>query len=295
MHVLLCRTAIAVALSALAGCGKLDQLESVRGRGIAAASMAPAAAPHQALAEVAAKTGSSTDAGAATQRYLAVRHELQLQTEADAVETAWKSASQACDAASCELIASTLARDDERLPTQATLEARVPHGSFDAFLARVTALGVVGRHAVSAEDKTGEVIDAEARAKNMTEFRDRLRSLMQTPGAKLKDLIDVERELARVQGDIDSLAGRRKLLAGETERVHVVVAFSAKPAVLAGGTWAPVHDAVLDIGRSVARSLAGLIWLVTAALPWALLLLAAFLAVRTWRRRRGRAQATPQT
>ena len=63
----------------------------------------------------------------------------------------------------------------------------------------------------------------------MAEFRDSLRKLMATPNARLKDLVEVERELTRVQSELDSLATRRKLLAGETEKVRVTVAFSARP------------------------------------------------------------------
>ncbi|HET7865450.1 MAG TPA: DUF4349 domain-containing protein [Burkholderiaceae bacterium] len=52
-------------------------------------------------------------------------------------------------------------------------------------------------------------------------FSGTLRCPMATPGAQLKDLIEVERELVRVQSELDSLAARRKGLADQTDKVHV--------------------------------------------------------------------------
>ena len=120
----------------------------------------------------------------------------------------------------------------------------------------------------------------------MSEFRDHLRSLMGTPGAKLKDLIDVERELVRVQSELDSLASRRKALSNQTDKVHVTLSFSARPSVLEAGVWSPVSDAVRGAGRMLAHSVAGLISFVVAVLPWALLLALAGWGTRAlWRRR----------
>jgi hypothetical protein len=185
-----------------------------------------------------------------------------------------------------------LARDDERRPAQASLEARVPPEKFDAFLKQVTALGAVGHHSKTAEDKTDEVIDTEARLKNLSAFRDNLRRLMATPGARLKDLIEVERELVRVQSELDSLASRRKALASETDKIHVMLNFVPRPEVLETGMWSPVRDAMLGAGHAFANSLGGLVKFVVVALPWTIALLVGVLAVRTlWRRRRSRPAA----
>lgn len=280
------------ALSALAlllpACS--DQPERMRGgvAGTATDAAAPSAPPPAVAPprEEAAKERIADGAAAAPlRRLLAVRHELQLVTEADAVESAWRRANEACAAAGCELLSSQLVRDDEQQPAQASLEARLPPQQLDAFLARVTALGRVGRHIRSAEDKTDEVIDTEARIKNLSEFRDHLRRLMATPGARLKDLIEVERELVRVQTEIDSLASRRQALAGQTGKVHVQLAITPRPAVLAQGMWAPVRHAVVGSGHLLARSVAAVIELGVTALPWGLIAAAALLVLRRWRRR----------
>jgi hypothetical protein len=282
--------AFAMAL-ALVACGQKAEVD------MASAEFRHATAPAAAPAAKEMKGASGAEAGLAqpeapARRYLAVRHDLQIQTEAEAVATAWQQANEACAAAGCLVLGSSMSRDDERQPASAMLEARVPPEKLDAFLQRVTALGHIGQHNKTAEDKTDEVIDTEARIKNMSEFRDNLRKLMGTPGAKLKDLIEVERELVRVQSDLDSLASRRKALASQTDLVHVTMQFIAKPSVLERGMWSPVRDAVLGAGHMLANSVAGLITFVVAVLPWVLAMLVFSTVVRAvWRRKRARTAA----
>jgi len=258
--------------------------------GRAPAAVAPPPAAKTVLAAAAAQAPEESSAVAT--RFVAVRHDLAVVTAADAVEAAWKAAETACLAAGCELLASNVARDDERAPAAAFLDARLPPEALAPFLARLGGLGRIGRHATAAEDKTAEVVDVEARLRNMAGFRDNLRKLMTTPGARLKDLIDVERELTRVQSELDSLATRRKVLAGETEKVRVTVAFGAQPAVLEAGMWLPVKSAVLRAGHVLAASVATLVGSAVALLPWALVLIVAGLGLRALRRRQRRAAAS---
>lgn len=279
------------ALVLLAACGDRAERDAA-GKGVTAGiatdAAAPAAPPQAPRPEPSARQGVAAESAPepGPQRLLAVRHALQLFTEPDAVEAAWRLANEACAAAGCDVLSSQLVRDDQQQPAQAALEARVPPAQLEAFLARVTALGTVGRHTRGAEDKTDEVIDVDARIKNLSEFRDHLRRLMATPGARLKDLIEVERELVRVQTEIDSLGSRQKALAALTGKVHVQLAITPRPSVLEQGMWSPVRHAVVGAGHLFARSVADIVQFAVAALPWALLLLAGWGVLRRWRRRR---------
>ena len=219
-------------------------------------------------------------------RYIALRHDISIMTPADSVESSWKQAQDACVAAGCEVLSSVVSRDEQRRPSSASLQARVPPGALDAFLAKVTKLGSVGQHAQTADDKTDDVIDTDARLKNMVAFRDRLRGLLATPGARLKEVIEVERELVRVQSELDSLTSRRKALSQQTDMVHVSINFQATPSVLETGIWGPVREAVLGAGRVFAGSLAKIIALTVFLLPWVLVALTLFVVVRAIRRRR---------
>jgi len=278
---------LALVLGSLAACGR-GSSEAPQ----AADAAAPAAAPSMRLAKEAASGGAPAQAQAeiAARRYMAVRHTLNIVTAPDGVEAAWRQANEACLAAGCEVLNASVQRDDERWPATATLEARVPPDRLEAFLKRVGSLGRVGLNARTAEDKTDAVLDTEARLKNQTAFRDHLRVLMATPGAKLKDLIEVERELVQVQSELDALAAQRKVLANETDKVHVSMSFNARREAIEAGMWQPVRNALLDAGHVVAASLGVLITVLVGALPWAAaLLLAAWIARLLWRRRRARA------
>ena len=277
------------ALLVLAGCERAAEPARDAVEGAPAAATPPPAAK---TLLAAAAPQAPAESAAVAPRFVAVRHDLAVVTAADAVEAAWKAAETACLAAGCELLASNVARDDERAPAAAFLDARLPPEALAPFLQRLGGLGRIGRHATAAEDKTAEVVDLEARLRNMAGFRDNLRKLMATPGARLKDLIDVERELTRVQSELDSLATRRKVLAAETEKVRVTVAFAAQPAVLEAGMWLPVKSAVLRAGHVLAASMATLIGSAVALLPWVLVLIVAGLGLRALRRRQRHAAAS---
>lgn len=279
---------LSVLLGALTACGRGGSMDPDAGtlQQAAAAPAAFAKAKQRPAAEPAQERARADTAGE-VRRYVAVRHTLQIFTAADGVEAAWRDATEACAAAGCEVLNAALERNDERRPASATLEARVPPQQLEAFLARISGLGRTGLNARTAEDKTDTVLDTEARLKNQTAFRDHLRVLMATPGAKLKDLIEVERELVQVQSELDSLASQRKVLANETERVHVSISFRAQPSVIETGMWRPVTDALRGAGHVIASSIGVLITAAVGLLPWVVALVLAGWGVRAaWRRRR---------
>ncbi len=282
--------AVAIALLWLAACSEREPGQPSE----SAAAPAKMAAAGRGRAEHLgiAQASPSTEQDTSQRRYVAVRHDISLFSAAEAVEPAWQQAQEACAAAGCELLAASVTRDEQRRPSQASLQARIPPQAVEAFLARVATLGSIGQHSRNADDKTDEVIDTEARLTNLTAFRDRLRTLLGAPGARLKDVIEVERELVRVQSEIDSLTNRRKALAQQTDWVHVSMTFEAFPGVLQTGIWAPVRDAVLNAGHGFSRSMANIIALAVLLLPWALIGFAAFAGWRWVRRRRRERRGT---
>ena len=108
--------------------------------------------------------------------------------------------------------------------------------------------------------------------------------MLATPGSKLKDLIELEKELARVQSELDSLAGQRKALANETEKTFMQIDFRAKRSISEAGAFHPVSHAIATSVRIFAESVGSLITFVVAALPWAGLFVVMFFAVRRFLR-----------
>ena len=93
----------------------------------------------------------------------------------------------------------------------ASFTLRVPEKVLDATLDSLATLGSVASRTVSAQDVTEEAIDLDARLQSLIATRDRLRKLQET-ATSVADVVTVERELGRVQGEVDSLEGRLKHL-----------------------------------------------------------------------------------
>lgn len=90
---------------------------------------------------------------------------------------------------------------------------RVPAKTFDGAVAELESLGEIQSKDVSGRDVTEEYVDIEARLKNKIVLRDRLQKLLEK-AADVKDVLAIETELNRVQGDIDSMQARITALKG---------------------------------------------------------------------------------
>jgi len=130
--------------------------------------------------------------------------------------------------------------------------------------------GHVLRSEVTSEDLTRSIVDGEARLRAQITLRDRLQKLLADRPGKLGDLLDVERELARVQGEIDSaqstLAVMRLRVATSTLSLTYQ---SFRPPHQAKGVWAPLTEAGRDVLSTLADSLGMLLRVVVWLAPWA--------------------------
>jgi uncharacterized protein DUF4349 len=106
---------------------------------------------------------------------------------------------------------------DER---EASLTLRIPIKSFKDGIAALETLGEVTSRTVSSEDVTEQYIDTAARLKNKIALRDRLKKLLDK-AQKVQEVLAIERELTRVQSDIDSMQGRLKALRGQIDLATV--------------------------------------------------------------------------
>lgn len=72
-------------------------------------------------------------------------------------------------------------------------------------------IGTVTYRKISMDDVTAQYLDLEAEIKNKRALRDRLRQLL-AKSETVKDTLAIEKELSRVQTELDQLEGRLKLL-----------------------------------------------------------------------------------
>ena len=175
----------------------------------------------------------------------------------------------------------------------ASLSLRAAPDYLDGFMeaARADVDDADGRletSSVSAEDLTRQIIDTDARLTAQTTLRDRLQSLLETRDGELKDLLDVERELARVQGEIESATSTLAALRKRVQMSRVDLSYTSRRAVASGSALAPVGEALRDFVRSLAWGLASVIRFIAVALPWLLFVVVPFALLLRWVLRRRR-------
>jgi len=94
----------------------------------------------------------------------------------------------------------------------ASLEVKIPAERFDEGLNGLTPLGKLESVNVLAEDVGEEFTDVTARMQNSRRLESRLIDLLARGTGKLKDVLDVEQELARVREEIERSEGRLRYL-----------------------------------------------------------------------------------
>jgi hypothetical protein len=108
--------------------------------------------------------------------------------------------------------------------SSASLQLRIPVAAFTNAIGSIESLGTVTSRHVSSEDVTETYVDTEARLKNRLLLRDRLRELLDQ-AVEIQDILAIEKELNRVQGDIDSMEARLKSLKGQVDMASLDLSF----------------------------------------------------------------------
>ncbi len=107
------------------------------------------------------------------------------------------------------------------------LRLRVASDQLDRVLGELSALGDELTRRVSREDVTETIVDLEAELKNKIALRDRLRELVQR-AEDVKDVLAIEKELTRVQTEIDASEARLKRLRAQVSLASVELTIDPK-------------------------------------------------------------------
>ena len=102
-------------------------------------------------------------------------------------------------------------------------KVRVPVTRFEGFLDDVAKLGVAESRRQSAQDVTEEYVDLEAQITNKKRLEERIVTLLKESAGKIKDVLEVENELARVRGQIEQMEGRLRYLTNRTDFTTVTI------------------------------------------------------------------------
>lgn len=172
-----------------------------------------------------------------------------------------------------------LAREPGDRP-RGTLTLRVPADHFDEAIAGLKSLGRVESLELTTQDISREYADLATRleAKRAAELR--MRELLRTSSARLADLVEAEKEDARLIEEIDRLEGERRY-DDAVEALSVVTLELHEPAAFVrDNAFTPLASALRQALPLLSGSVAAMLYALAAGAPWALL------AILLWKLRR---------
>ena len=150
-------------------------------------------------------------------------------------------------------------------------KVRVPVEKYEAFMAGAQRLGELQSINSSSQDVTAEFYDVSARIKNKRVEEQRLQELLRRATGKLTEVLQVEKELSRVRGEIEQLQGRIRVLSDLSSLTTVTISMREIKDYVPP---APPTFAT-EVARQFSGSIAvmkglgkGLVLLGAALLPW---------------------------
>lgn len=175
---------------------------------------------------------------------------------------------------------------------------RVPADQFDVAVAEIKSLALeVRSESTSSQDVTEEYVDLESRLENLEATADRVRGFLDE-ARNVEDALDVNRELSRLEEEIEVIKGRMQYLsqsaAFSTLTVNLVPDEPSQPVEIGG--WRPegvAKDAIEALVSTLQTVANVAIWGGIFCLPIALLVgVPLFFVGRYLYRRRQRSNAT---
>jgi hypothetical protein len=172
-----------------------------------------------------------------------------------------------------------------------SLTLRLPGDRFPRALESLKKIGKVQIEQVTTEDVSRAYADLETRLRVKREAASRLREILRGRTAKLADILEVEQALMAVVEEIEQMEGQRRFYDNQVALSTIQVSISEPAPLVRRGALAPIGDAARQALGVLVGSVAALITLGVAVLPWALLLIALLWSVRRTLRRRRAASA----
>jgi uncharacterized protein DUF4349/putative zinc finger protein len=173
---------------------------------------------------------------------------------------------------------------------------RIPAPQLTSALTELKALGRVEVETQNGEEVTQQHADLVARLKNSRETEQRLQDVLRTRTGKVKDVLEVEEEIARVRGAIEQMEAQQKTLEHRVDfatiDLKLTEEYKAQLNTPAPSVAFQVRNAMVNGFRNAFDSLLGIVLFLAESGPTLLLWLSILVipAWRLWRRYR-RAQS----
>lgn len=152
---------------------------------------------------------------------------------------------------------------------------RIPARQLEAALGELKTLGRVEGERQNGEEVTQQHADLVARIKNDRETELRLQDILRTRTGKVKDVLDVEQEIARVRGEIEQMEAEQKTLEHRvgfaTIDLKLAEEYKAQLNEPAPSVFMQLRNATINGFRNAFGSLLALVLFVAESLPSLLL------------------------
>ncbi len=170
------------------------------------------------------------------------------------------------------------------------LEIRAAPEWIKGFRARIeedvkAAHGTLSSSAVGTEDLSRSIVDTEAALRAKKTLRDRMQNLLATHKGKLDDLVELEQQVANVQGEIDAAQSELEVMKTRVVTAKLVVEYRSTATLAPGSAFGRLDRAVHGFTGHVMDGLAFFVAALSYLLPFGLAFAAA-LAVHRWNRKR---------
>ncbi|WP_402464415.1 DUF4349 domain-containing protein [Isoptericola aurantiacus] len=181
-----------------------------------------------------------------------------------------------------EQLTETPGTDDD--PGAASAIVRIPADRTTNAVDALGDLATVQRVEISKDDVTSQGQNLDARISALTTSTDRLTELLASAGST-EDLLQVERELADRQAELDSLVAQREALSDQVamSTIHVDITPETAPVTAPSSGFL---DGLATGWSALSATVQTLVLVLGVLLPWLALAAVAYLVVRWLRRRR---------
>jgi len=271
-----------------------DELVTVTGNSIRRQEFVAAAPP-------AVISGEVSRDEAPVEQYIAYTHSYMLVFGPDGARAAMATHRDRCMQAGPEVCQVVAANANQQRGDfyRATLQIKAIPGWIETFRSTLESEteaggGYISQQSSNATDLTRPILDAEARLTAKRQLRERLTGLLERENASVEELVQLERELARVQGDIEASEANIRVMRARVSMSTVTLTYTTELPPVSQGAFDPVGQALGNSVRNFSSALGDVITFLVILIPWLIVVLPAgwlvLRALRTLFRRRREAK-----
>jgi hypothetical protein len=125
-------------------------------------------------------------------------------------------------------VATTSSEKQENGKLKGEIVVKVLPENLDGFLQKIRGLGELKNQTLGTEDITKNYFDTEARLKNARVMESRLIEMLKKKSDDINDLLQVEKELARVREEIEKMQGDLKFWDSQVQFATVTISLAEK-------------------------------------------------------------------